>query len=296
MIKRKIIFILLIGLICSYLSAQKIVWTKRANLLKPMRGTAISCNNKIYFMEASPKLSGVYEYDPVLDKWQKKTEMITFGWNVNLAEVDGIIYVIGGDPFRDRNESYNPIDNSWDTLSRMPTARQHSNCCVVNKKIYVIGGITDWDNKTDKNEVYDPKTNSWQTLSSLPVSTEGPIVASVGHSIYALCGDTLREYNTLTDKWVQKTSCPISITGIIGSTIIDDKIIIPGGQNKDEQAMSSVYIYDTKDDVWQKSNDFPLPIQIAGITTLNNKIYVIGGCNTNWDRYDKVYEGTLIEE
>ncbi len=289
---KQITFTILIGLMCSNIHAQKIVWTKKANLPKPMRGTAISCNNKIYFMEANRE-SGVYEYDPLTDKWQKKTDMITFGWNLNLAEVDGIIYAIGGDPFRDRNESYDPRNNKWESLTSLPTARQHSNCCVTNKKIHVLGGITDWDIKTDKHEVYDPKTNTWQIISPLPTKTEGPLVAPVGHSIFVLCGDTMRVYNTLTNEWTQKTSSPESIRAMFGSIVIDEKIIFPGGQNANGEASSNVYMYDTKNDTWQKLNNFPFPFQVAGITTLNNKIYVIGGCNSDWERFDTVYEGIL---
>jgi N-acetylneuraminic acid mutarotase len=293
--KRKIIFICLIGLIYSNLSAQKISWTNKANLPKPMRGTAITCNNKIYFMEAHPKISGVYEYSPIKDTWDKKTDMITQGWNVNLAEVNGIIYAIGGDPFRNRNESYDPINNIWNTLSPMPTARQHSNCCVVDNKIYVLGGITSWADKTDKNEVYDPKTDSWQSLSPLPNPIENPIIASVDNNIYALCGNILWMYDTSSDMWETKENCPAWISVMFGCAVISDKIIIPGGQNEEEKAVSSVYIYDTKKDKWSKSTDLPKPIQIGGITTLNGNLYMIGGCNNDFSKYDNVYEGTLVE-
>ena len=295
MIKRKIIFILLTGLFCSNLSAQKILWIKKENLPKPMRGTAITCNNKIYFMEAHPETSGVYEYYSIKDTWEKKTNMITQGWNVNLAEVNGIIYAIGGDPFRNRNESYDPINNIWNTLSSMPTARQHSNCCVVDNKIYVLGGITSWADKTDKNEVYNPKTDSWQSLSPLPNPFENPIIASVDNNIYALCGNILWMYDTSSNNWETKENCPAWISVMFGCAVISDKIIVPGGQNKEEKAVSIVYIYDTKKDKWSKSTDLPEPIQIGGITTLNGKIYMIGGCNTDFSKYDNVYEGTLAE-
>ena len=102
--KRKIILFLLIGFIFSGVYAQKIEWKEKEKLPQPMRGAAVSCNNNIYFMEAKSnssvssdgKIGGVYEYNVVEDRWKKTTNMITRGWNVNLVEIDGLIYAIGG--------------------------------------------------------------------------------------------------------------------------------------------------------------------------------------------------------
>jgi len=295
MIRRKIIFICLIGLISSNLSAQTILWTKKADLPKPMRGTAVSCSNKIYFMEADHRKSAVYEYSLIDDRWMKIAKMMTPGWNVNLAEVNGSIYAIGGDPFRDRIESYDPLNNSWNALTPMPTARQHSNCCVVDDKIYVMGGITSWTDKTDKNEVYEPKTDSWKSLAPLPSPFENPIIAAVDNNIYALCGDVLWMYDTSSDAWEEKENSPAWISVMFGCAVIGDKIIFPGGQNEDGKAVSSVYIYNTTNNTWTGSTDLPDPIQLGGVTSHGGKIYMIGGCDTNFNKYDTVYEGTLVE-
>jgi len=290
-----LILFLLLGFISPGLEAQKIEWKQKAKLPKPMRGTAVSCNNNIYFMEANHEISAVYEYSIVDDTWKEIATMNTQGWNVNLAEIDGIIYAIGGDPFRDRIESYDPSRNIWKALTPMPTARQHSNCCVVNGRIYVIGGITSWTDKTNKNEVYNPKTDSWQTVSPLPDPYENPIIASVDNGIYALCGDILWMYDTSSDKWETKESCPAWISVMFGCAFVNDQIIIPGGQNKEEKAVSDVYIYTAKSNSWTRSTELPKPIQLGGITTLNGKLYIIGGCDTDFNTYDSVYEGTLVE-
>ncbi|MCK4991383.1 MAG: hypothetical protein KAS29_12885, partial [Bacteroidales bacterium] len=67
------------------------------------------------------------------------------------------------------------------------------------------------------------------------------------------------------------------------------------GQNKEEKAVSSVYIYNIISNTWIKSTDLPKPIQLGGIVTLNDKVYIIGGCDTNFNKYESVFEGTLIE-
>ena len=38
----------------------------------------------------------VYEYDPILDSWQRKTNMPTARWGAGACTVGGNIYVIGG--------------------------------------------------------------------------------------------------------------------------------------------------------------------------------------------------------
>ncbi|WP_438423596.1 Kelch repeat-containing protein [Aquimarina macrocephali] len=302
--KRRIILFLLIGFIFSGVYAQKIEWKEKAKLPQPMRGAAVSCNNNIYFMEAHSKVSGVYEYNVVEDIWKKTTNMITRGWNVNLVEIDGLIYAIGGaggagKPL-DRLEAYNPLNNTWNVLAPMPTGRQHNTSCVVNDKIYVMGGIAKSNRtnkivKTENNEVYNPKSNSWQTLSPLPTPCGDPIISAVGNNIYVLCGDVLWMYDTLSDIWETKKNCPVWISILLGSAVINDKIIFPGGQNKDEKAVSSVYIYNTTNDTWIKSTNLPKPIQIGGIATLSGKIYMIGGNDTDFNKYDTVYEGTLVD-
>lgn len=292
---KKTLLCLLIGFMTSGIVAQEIEWKQVANLPKPMRGSAVTCNNKIYFMEADHRFSEVYEYNSIDNSWTRMANMKTQGWNLNLAEIDGIIYAIGGDPFRDRIESYDPVRDLWNVLTPMPTARQHSNCCLVNGRIYVMGGISSWTDKTDKNEVYDPQTDSWKTASPLPYPCENPIIASVDNNIYVLCGDVLWMYEPSTDKWEAKENCPDWISVMFGCAVLNDQIIIAGGQNRDGKAVSSVQIYNSTSDTWTRSTDLPVPIQLGGITTLNGKIYIIGGCDSDFNKFDTVYEGTLLE-
>jgi len=294
--KNRIYFIyILFVLICSAVYGQNIEWEQKANLPRAMRGSAISCNNRIYFFEADTRKSGVYEYNPLDDSWKWISYMNIQGWNVNLVEHEGVIYVIGGDPFRDRFESYDPTKNEWTTLKAMPTGRQHSNSCVIQNKIYVMGGITDWTSPSNKNEVYHFNSDSWKTASPLPHPSENPIISSVNSMIYALCGDLFWMYDTSLDSWVEKDKCPAWVSVLFGSAVIDEYIIIPGGQNLNEQAVSSVYIFNTTLQSWIQSNDLPKPFQLGGITTLNGKIYIIGGCDSNFSPYNTVFEGTLID-
>ncbi len=286
----------IILLIINIIYAQSIHWEQMTSLPKPMRGTAITCNNKIYFMEADKDTSGVYAYNSETDAWLYKGNMLTPGWNLNLAAIDTVDYAIGCDPFLDRLESYHGERNTWLQLAPMPTGRQHSNCAVVNGKIYVMGGRTDWSTLSDKNEAYDPVSNSWQTKQPLPKPTENPILAAIDNKIYALCGDTLRIYDPATDKWSTAPHAPQWVSVMFGSAVIEHYFIIPGGQNQSNKALAKVQIYDTDKREWISTTPLPIANQLGGIAVLNDEIYIIGGSDSNFEKYNQVYKGTLIRK
>lgn len=318
----KIKHIICIGLLLASTSySQELVWKSKSELPKPMRGTAVTCGNSIYFMEANTKSSEVYEYNPITDTWKYKALMITPGWNLNLAEVDGMIFAIGGDPFRDRNELYNPASNTWKTLSSMPTARQHTNCCVVNNKIYVIGGLEKGDMKkddgmehwaekaklSDKNEAYDPKLNKWETRAPLPTPRQGPGIGVIQNKIYAIGGlktsaynspfsQVVEVYDTSTDTWERKSDFPISIV-THGVVTHNNKLFVIGGQtldkNRRNHPIANVYYYDEENDKWLRTTDLPNPIQIVSTAASNGCIYVIGGCDHTYKPLQNVWCGQI---
>ena len=303
--------------------AQEIVWKPNSELPKPMRGAVVANNNTIYLMEANPKSSGVYEYNPITDTWKEKTQMITPGWNVNLAEVDGMIYVIGGDPFRNRNELYNPKSNKWKTLSPMPTSRQHTNSSVVNGKIYVIGGLEkgemkqgdgmkDWSEKakiSDKNEVYDPKLNKWENRAPLPTPRQGVSLGVIRNKIFAIGGaktsaydsppsQIVEVYDVETNSWEQKSDFPVAI--MTHGVVSHNKLYVIGGQIRDENGkydpIANVYVYDEKGDEWLRTTSLPNPIQIVSTTFLNGHIYVVGGCGHNFEPLRNVWSGKIEDQ
>jgi len=274
-------------------------------------------------MEAHSKSSEVYKYDPITDTWIYKTLMITPGWNVNLAVVDGMIYVIGGDPFRDRNELYNPISNTWKTLSPMPTARQHTNCCVVNNKIYVIGGLEKGDMKegdgmehwaekaklSDKNEVYNPKLNKWETRAPLPTPRQAPSFGVIQNKIYAIGGvktsaydsppsQIVEVYDTATNTWERKSDFPLAVA-THGVVTHYNKLYVIGGQIQDingkDHPVVNVYFYDEKSDKWSRATDLPNPIQVVSAAVLSGCIYVIGGCDHTFKPLQNVWCGQIEE-
>lgn len=297
--------------------AQELSWKPRADLPKPMRGTAVASGDGIHFMEANPRGSAVYGYDATADSWTEISQMITWGWNVNLAHIDGLIYVIGGDPFRDRNERYDPGSNTWATLSPMPTPRQHTNCCVVSGKVYVLGGLEkgtlkagdsmrDWAENarlSSQNEVYDPKTDSWESRAPLPTPRQGPGVGCVNGRIFTIGGaissaydaplsNIVEVYDTGKDLWERASDFPIAIM-TMGIVTVNGRLFVIGGQSRNDKGqpvpIAHVYTYDSDRDRWSRNTDLPNAIQIVSTAALDDRIYVMGGCDGRFKPLKQVW-------
>ena len=186
-------------------------WIKKRDMptLRRSFGTAV-VDGKIYIIggnvhnkQLGKQVStGLVEvYDPLTERWEPRADMPTKrGW-INVAVVDGKIYVIGGyilleqglgldvDRFSRRIEEYNPKTNSWRRLPDMPTFKYAFSSVVVDNEIYTIGGY-DLDNRDaylDLVEVYNPIFNRWRP--SVPMLTPKMTVAAVANgTIYLLGG------------------------------------------------------------------------------------------------------------
>ncbi len=186
-------------------------WIKKRDMptLRRSFGTAV-VDGKIYIIggnvhnkQLGKQVStGLVEvYDPLTERWERGADMPTKrGW-LNVAVVDGKIYVLGGyillehglgldvDRFSRRIEEYNPKTNSWRRLPDLPMFKYAFSSVVVDDEIYTIGGY-DLDNRDaylDLVEVYHPRANRWRP--SLPMLTPKMTVAAVANgTIYLLGG------------------------------------------------------------------------------------------------------------
>ena len=296
-------------------SNQTIVWRKLTSFPKTTSGgaTPIVLNNKIYYAPSSyaPRsgTSDFYSYDILTDTWIRLTNMPEVRGNLAVAEASGKIYAIGGGQrgVTKTNYEYTLETDTWQTLDSMPTARQHIDCGIVDNKIYVIGGITSFTNITKKNEMYDPKINSWSEKAPIPTLRNNPAIVTKDSLIYVIGGAgseksiwktiaTVECYNTKTDTWTTKADMPFVLFAP-GAVVVDNKIVVLGGQNQRGKSLSSVLIYDIESDTWESTTPLPQINCFAGYATVGNKSYVIGGTTSapDWTYYSDVYEGTIMK-
>ncbi|PKM87338.1 MAG: hypothetical protein CVU87_09770 [Firmicutes bacterium HGW-Firmicutes-12] len=224
----------------------------------------------------------------ILTSWSAKSNMTTSRSGASVAEVDGKIYVIGGqftDSYEFTNivEEFDPVTDTWTQKEGMPTVRAGVGAMVINEKIYAIGGMNE-SGSLKTVEVFDPAGGPdglWETKPEMPSALAGYSVPTVvlNGKLYAL-GENLIEYdpvaNTCTDKGVMPQFN-------MGSTsqAVNDKIYVLGldpNLGKGDTATETLLKeYDPSTSSWV--DKIPMPSVRSGfeMVEVNGKIFVLGG-------------------
>jgi len=311
---KKIFLIIVLLTAISPSFAQTIVWKQVASLPEGYcSGEAVALNNEIYFVAArndSSLTSFFYKFNPNENQWSRLADIPEPAMNLALAAVNGKIYAIGGDLFKNTNREYDPQTNIWKTLEPMPTGRQHISAGVVGNNIYISGGLTSWKSITKKHEVYNVVSGTWSEKAAIPSLRNNPAVVSFDSLIYVIGGAgtedniwgdiwTVESYNTITDNWHKKNDLPLLLFKP-GVVVADDIIIVMGGQtliDGKEDTSKKAFIYNCHNDTWKETTPLPVKNVFFGCAAIDNRIYVIGGTvggNPSWDTYSEVYVGEII--
>jgi len=116
----------------------------------------------------------VEAYDPLTDTWTTRAPMPTPRAAAGVAEVNGLIYVVGGSSSRSpvpgghvrTVEAYDPVTDTWTTKAAMPTPRYGFALAEANGVLYAVGGWADPSFDPDGVsvfvEAYDPVTDTWR--------------------------------------------------------------------------------------------------------------------------------------
>lgn len=294
--------------------AQTIVWKELSPLPEGYySGEAVTLNNEIYFVAGRNDKSLTpffYKYTPKTNQWIKLADIPNPTINLAMAAVNGKIYAIGGDQFKNTNREYNPQNNTWKMVEPMPTGRQHIDCGVYGNNIYIIGGLISWENITRNNEAYNVLSNTWSEKAAIPSLRNNAAFITLDSLIYAIGGAgtkdniwgdilTVETYNVHSNKWEQKNDLPLLLFKP-GAVVVNNEIFILGGQtiiNDKDDCSKKVFIYQSKTDSWIETTPLPAKNVFFGCTSIGDKIYIIGGTvggNPSWDSYTKVYEGEII--
>lgn len=197
-------------------------------------------------------------YNPSTDTWTARA-VVPVQSNAGLpigarrraraVELDGIIYLIGGNNFFNDFElvqRYNPQTNTWDTpAADLPAPRSGGSVAAINGMIYYAGGMS--SNNTVRNDntyCYDPLLDVWVEMDVVPVDTayQAHAVATSADGddrLYTFGGvvvagngstDACYEYNAVLNQWTQRSNVPRG-PGSIGLTLFngDSKEFNSGG-------------------------------------------------------------------
>ena len=286
-------------------------WTQKADMPTP-RGAHATCvfNGNIYVIggadDGNNVVAKVEVYDPVTDTWTQKADMPTGRGGHAASIVNGKIYVIGGwDGGKKLStiEEYNPKTDTWTRKTDMPTPRPYLGTCAVNGKIYAIGG---WAGANLPGlltvEEYDLTADRWTRKADMPTGRVGLATAAVNGKIYAIGGtanwekgpdlSVVEEYDPVTDTWTKKADMlfkryRLSVAVVNGNIYAIGGFEDPGGP---ANFFHPPEVYDPATNTWTELTDMQVPRQFLSSSTVNGKIYAIGG----WGEDNKAL--SLVEE
>jgi N-acetylneuraminic acid mutarotase len=219
--------------------------------------------------------------------WTRKRDMQPVRVAAAASVVNGKIYVMGGLTLGlldiNNNQAYDPSTDTWVTLAPMPTPRGFPFSGVVNDTIYVMGG--GYPNATSRVEAYNPKTNSWNTTKAdVLLARIASNAAVVDGTIYHIGGSynqrDCQAYHTNPNFAELRTPIPDSLgqRGALSVTVYDRLIYTFGGSNYSPWSpFSAVCAYNPQADTWTRKRNMPTPRFGFQTYLIGNKIYAIGG-------------------
>jgi N-acetylneuraminic acid mutarotase len=176
------------------------------------------------------------------------------------------------------------LAQSWSEGTTMPTARSEITATNIGDDIYVLGGFDGSGNVLDVVEVYNVKNNSWESIAPLPQPLHHTAAASYDGKIYVVGGFISREwiptnqlfiYDPIRNQWTEGKSMP-SPRGALNALFVKGTLYAVGGQDQ-ARILNINEAYDPLTDSWISKAPMITGRHHAASTTVDDKIYVIGG-------------------
>ncbi|PHU17917.1 F-box/kelch-repeat protein [Capsicum chinense] len=108
----------------------------------------------------------VYQYDSYLNSWSKLASMNVARYDFACAEVNGMVYVVGGYGIDGESLSYAEVYDSdkdkWTLIESLRRPRWGCFACGFEGKLYVMGGRSSFTIGNSRFvDVYNPKNQTW---------------------------------------------------------------------------------------------------------------------------------------
>ncbi|GLT48043.1 hypothetical protein SLA2020_216850 [Shorea laevis] len=200
---------------------------QKNRLLPPMPGPlkfgfgVVVLNGKLLVMagcSVANRLASadVYQYDSCLNRWSKLADMNVARYEFACAEVNGMVYAVGGYGI-DRDslssvEVYNPDSNKWTLIESLRRPRWGCFACGLNGKLYVLGGRSNFTIGNSKFvDVYNPERHSWCEIKNGCVMVTAHAV--LGKKLFCMEWKNQRKlviFNSEDNSWKM---VPVPLTG-----------------------------------------------------------------------------------
>lgn len=115
--------------------------------------------------------ANVYMYDSALNRWSELPNMKVARYDFACAEVNGLVYVVGGHGESGENlssvEVFDPKTNEWTMIESLRRPRWGCFACCLEGRLYVMGGRSSFTIGHSRCiDVYDPEIHTWKEMKN----------------------------------------------------------------------------------------------------------------------------------
>ena len=224
-------------------------------------------------------------------RWGSRAALLEANSEMSVAELEGLIYVIGGYPSTRIStvlvQVYDPAADRWRAGVPLPVALNHTMSVSTGGVLYVIGGQTEAGGDGPfVNTVYafDPKVGRWVTRAPMPTARAGGAAAVVNSRIYVAGGRPPRGndfavYDPALDRWETLPVLPTQ-RNHIGAVSIGNRVYVVGGRTGagfDTPTLDKVEVYDVTTGGWSTAAPLLRPRGGANAIVAHGLLHVFGG-------------------
>ncbi|XP_078702529.1 kelch-like protein 26 isoform X2 [Branchiostoma floridae x Branchiostoma belcheri] len=235
--------------------------------------------------------------NPLTSRWTTLTTAKDCLTHRAVAVLNNFVYLLGGEANKSSRSAsstcwrYDPRFNSWLQVAPLQQPRADFCACVLDEKVYAIGG-RNAKGELSSVEVFCPPSNTWQNTAPLNVkSLYGHAGATLDRTVFISGGsvgwehqDALRSFSPKDRKWINMAPMQIART-FHRMEALGGKLYVLGGTflspTKVLKTSATVERYDPKVDQWTMVEDMLVPMSEPGCTTLEGRIYLLGGLTRN---------------
>ncbi len=160
-------------------------------------------------------------------------------------------------------------------------------CVLVGGRVYVGGDFLHCDDDLQRVLEYFPQGDEWSFLSDHSYSGfalgqfQGQLI-TVGGGRQGDIGRVYR-YKKESRQWTEFLTPLTTLRFFLSIVTTQSAIIACGGMTKGENDLVScatIEVYTTETDRWQTTDPLPIACWMASSITIDDTLYLLGGCNT----------------
>ncbi|KAL9332781.1 hypothetical protein ACSQ67_002391 [Phaseolus vulgaris] len=202
---------------------------RKCRSLPPMPGLekagfgVVVLNGKLLVMAGYSAIEGttfasaeVYQYDSCLNSWSRLSNMNVARYDFACAEVNGLVYAIGGHgedgDSLSSAEMYDPETDKWTLIESLRRPRWGCFACGFEGKLYVMGGRSSFTIGNSKFvDVYNPERHNWCEIKNGCVMVTAHAV--VGKKLFCIEWKNQRKLAIFSPEDNSWKMVPVPLTG-----------------------------------------------------------------------------------